>query len=228
LEEDAMNYLHEHGRHGQPPPDQSVATSGSVLHAPRFYDALAFILSLGREKAIRRATIEAAGLTPGQSVLDVGAGTGSLTLTAKRAVGPSGRVVGVEPAPKMVEYARAKAARSGTDVEFRVASIEALPFEEAAFDVVLSSLMLHHLPEKAKRLGFAEVVRILRPGGLFFAVDFGKTPHGLLGTLLRHRAGHLSPHEIRKLQEMLAEAGMRDVTTGPLEIGSLVFLKARS
>ena len=226
-----MNQTHGSGTHGSSSAGQAEATTGRVIHSPRFYDALGFLMSFGREKRIRRTTMELAGVAAGQSVLDVGCGTGTLTLAAKAAVGPSGRVSGIDPAPEMVEFARRKASRAGSDVDFRAGVVEALPFSDATFDVVLSSLMLHHLPEDVKRKGFAEIARVLRPGGLFFAVDFATgSPgrlHGLVGRLFGHASGHTNHAELESAKQMLAEAGLRDVMAGRMEFEFLVFLSGR-
>lgn len=226
-----MNQIQGSGMHGHSSVGQTDATSGRVIHSPRFYDAMGFLMWFGREKRIRRTTIELAGIAPGQSVLDVGCGTGTLTLAAKAAAGPSGRVSGIDPAPEMVEFARRKASRAGADVDFRVGVVEALPFSDATFDVVLSSLMLHHLPEEVKHKGFAEIARVLRPGGLFFAVDLATgSPghlHRFVGRLFGHTTGHTSHAELESAKHMLVRAGFRDVTAGRMKFEFLVFLSAR-
>src|SRR4030067_118878 len=82
-------------------------------------------------------------------------------------------VRGTAAAREMIEQARRKAAKAGAKADFRVALIEELPFGEAEFDLVLSSFMLHHLPDGVKRKGLAEVRRVLKPGGRFLAVGVG-------------------------------------------------------
>jgi len=93
--------------------------------------------------------------------------------------------------------------------------IEAPPYPDDHFDVVLSSLMLHHLPDELKRRGFAEVRRVLRPGGRFVAVDFGATPgegfdHVLCVLGLRKGWDHAE-----RLREMLRDVGFDAVEMGP-------------
>ncbi len=214
--------------HGHSSAEHTAATSGRVLHGARFYDLFAFLVSFGREKRLRQRTVELAGVAAGQSVLDVGCGTGTLTLAAKAAAGSAGRVAGIDPSPEMIEAARRKAARARSDVEFRVGVVEALPFEDAAFDVVLSSLMLHHLPDDVKRKGLAEIARVLKPGGRFFAVDFvGGSPGHVLGRLLghgRHGRGSGGPDAAAP---MLEAAGFADVTVGRMEAQSLGFISGR-
>jgi ubiquinone/menaquinone biosynthesis C-methylase UbiE len=228
-----MNHMPGIGMHDDPPPPRSQTgpTSRRVMHSPRFYDALASLMSLGREKQIRETTLELAGVAPGQSVLDVGSGTGTLALAAKTAVGPSGRVSGIDPAPEMVEFAKRKASKQQADVDFRVGAVEALPFRDATFDVVLSSLMLHHLPEKVKRHGFAEIERVLKPGGVFFAVDLATTSpgqlHRIVGRLVGHSTGHTSQADLESATQLLERAGFREVTSGRMKFRYLVYMRGK-
>jgi len=108
--------------------------------------------------------IEHAGLAPGQTVLDLGAGAGLDAFVARRVVGETGIVLGVDFTPEMVEKARQNAAALGyTNVHFEHGDIEALPFPDASVDVVVSNCVLNLVPDKAR--AFAEAFRVLRPGG---------------------------------------------------------------
>ena len=108
--------------------------------------------------------VEHAGLAPGQTVLDLGAGAGLDAFVARRVVGETGRVLGVDFTPEMVGKARQNAAALGyTNVRFEHGDIEALPFEDASVDVVVSNCVLNLVPDKAR--AFAETFRVLRPGG---------------------------------------------------------------
>jgi demethylmenaquinone methyltransferase/2-methoxy-6-polyprenyl-1,4-benzoquinol methylase/phosphoethanolamine N-methyltransferase len=92
-------------------------------------------------------------------VLDVGCGTGALTLLAKKHTGSAGQVCGLDASPEMIEVARHKATRAHADVDFRVGVVEQLPYPDGSFDVVLSSLMMHHLPADLKPKALAEIRR---------------------------------------------------------------------
>src|SRR5919199_3510374 len=110
-------------------------TAGRVLHGARWYDLFSRAISLGRDTAIRKKLIELAAPAPGDTVLDVGCGTGTLALALKSSVG-TGEVHGIDASPEMVRVAREKAAKAGSLVDFQVALIEAIPFPDATFDLV--------------------------------------------------------------------------------------------
>jgi ubiquinone/menaquinone biosynthesis C-methylase UbiE len=147
------------------------ATKGIRIRWASLYDAMNRAHFLGREQRFREWTVDLAAITPGQAVLDVGCGTGNLTMAAAQRAGPEAEVHGIDAAPEMIRRAERKAAEHEIAARFQVGLIEDLPFPDGVFDVVLSSLMLHHLPPKLKRLGVAEIARVLAPGGRLVAVD---------------------------------------------------------
>lgn len=113
---------------------------------------------------------EHAGLESGQTVVDLGSGAGLDAFVARRIVGDTGRIIGVDFAPEMVAKARSNAEALGYDnVSFVEGDIEDLPLESAHADVVLSNCVLNLVPDKAR--AFAEMHRILRPGGHFTVSD---------------------------------------------------------
>lgn len=121
----------------------------------------------------------------------------------------------------MIATARRKA-RGAPALDFQVAPIERLPFEPGTFDVVLSSLMLHHLPDELKSQGLAEVRRVLKPGGRFVVVDLLKA-----GRLLGHVAGHHLPADYAdQLQRLLASSGFDPVERVATKYGQLLFIRA--
>ncbi len=171
--------------------------------------------------------MELAGIAPGERILDVGCGPGRLAIMAATLAGPAGEVCGIDPAPEMVELARRNAARAGVRVRFEVGVIEGLPYADDHFDVVLSSLMLHHLPDPLKRRGLAEVRRVLRPAGRFVAVDFGATPGGGLGHVLCVLGLRSGWDHAERLREMLRDAAFDAVEIGPTGHRAVAFVRGR-
>jgi ubiquinone/menaquinone biosynthesis C-methylase UbiE len=159
------------------------ATRGIRIRWPRWYDAVNRVHFLGREDQFREWTVDLAEVRPGQAALDVGCGTGSLTMAAKLRAGADGEVHGIDAAPEMILEAERKAADKGLDIHYQVGLIEDIPLPADRFDIVLSSLMLHHLPKDLKRRGIAEIARVLKPGGRFVAVDIDPWLIGNLRTV---------------------------------------------
>ena len=201
-----------------------LGTTGMVVHWAARYDLLVWLLTLGRERAFRERLLEPARLDPGESVLDVGCGTGSLALAAKRRVGPSGSVHGIDASPEMIARARYKARKANAEVVFENAVAEALPFPDARFDVVLSTVMLHHLRRDARQQAVREMKRVLKQGGRLLAVDFAGASQNGKGPLAHfHRHGHVRPQD---LVDLVSDTGLRIVESGPLGIWSLHFVLA--
>lgn len=135
-----LNHLHRKSS------GSDTHASGSMHGWGKTYDRMVSLLALGQEQKFRQSTLDLARIQPGERILEVGCGTGTLALAAK--------------------------AQAGREIEFQLSSIAAIPYPDGQFDLVLSSLMLHHLPGDAlKRQGMQEVLRVLKPGRA--AVDCG-------------------------------------------------------
>jgi ubiquinone/menaquinone biosynthesis C-methylase UbiE len=199
-------------------------TTGLILHAAAFYDLTVWLAMFGRERSFREKTLQLARLKPGESVLDVGCGTGTLAIAAKRHVGSSGAVHGIDASPEMIARAETKARKTGVKVAFKNAAAQALPFPGAQFDAVLTTMMLHHLPRKARQQCTGEMRRVLKPGGRVLAVDFGSSAFKGKGFLAHfHRHGHVN---LRDIIAVLSEAGLNSVESGALGIKDLQFVVA--
>ena len=150
-----------------------------------------------REQTFKKALVEQARIQPGQRVLDLGCGTGTLTLLIKSAH-PQARVEGFDGDPKILSLAEAKAARAGLELDWKQGLAQELPYADGCFDRVLSSLMLHHLSSENKRAALREVLRVadwgrpqnalMRPAALLIALLDGysrENVEGLLPELFR-------------------------------------------
>lgn len=116
------------------------------------------------------APLTAAALKPGETVVDLGSGAGFDAFLAARAVGATGRVIGVDMTDEMLAKARANAQQAGVgNVEFRKGYIEAMPVDDASADVILSNCVINLVPDKAA--AYREVARVLRPGGRMVISD---------------------------------------------------------
>jgi demethylmenaquinone methyltransferase/2-methoxy-6-polyprenyl-1,4-benzoquinol methylase/phosphoethanolamine N-methyltransferase len=215
-------------------PESSAPTEGRLIRWALFYDALANIMALGRARRLRAMTVDNALLQPGDSVLDVGCGTGSVTIAAKLRVGKNGKTTGIDPAVEMIAVARRKAGRAGLEIDFRVGVIESLPYPNATFDAVTSSLMMHHLPEHVRGKGLAEIQRVLKPGGRLLIADMMRP------SALRHKrfltlsAPHLVLHQylrgvescIEDLPKLLQESGFVEIKQLEDSFLTIGFLRA--
>lgn len=208
--------------HAPPTTPQTASSSlGQTIRWARWYDLLVPALSFGREGAFRRATLDCAGVALGERVLDVGCGTGTLALAARERVGAAGAVFGVDNGSEMVARAREKARHAGSPVSFEIAPAQALPFDAARFDVVLCTLVLHHLPAAGRAEAIAEMRRVLRPGGRLLVVDLAHA-EGVWAALnpitLLH--GGRAMHTAEEAEALMRDAGFVNVETGA--IGSRV------
>jgi ubiquinone/menaquinone biosynthesis C-methylase UbiE len=186
-------------------------TRGFVWNWARRYDLLMGVVTFGREQAFRQRIADLAWLQPGESVLDVGCGTGTLAMEARQRVGETGRVSGIDPSPQMIARASRKAERAGLEIDFQVGVIEQLAFPDQSFDVVLSTFMMHHLPDDLKRRGLAEIARVLKPGGRLLVLDM-KGPAGPWKSRIADQPA------------LLKEAGFSRVETGETRISGFLRL----
>src|SRR5260370_340476 len=166
----SMWFMH----HSEPGEASAPETRGLVITWAWRYDLLLWFANLvfrGKWQALRRMTADLAQLQPGEAVLDVGCGTGTLALVARQRAGATGRVCGIDPSVQMIARARRKAAPRGLSIDFQVGLIEQLAFPDQSFDVVLSTFMTHQLPHDLKRQGLAELAHVLKTRGRLLVGD---------------------------------------------------------
>lgn len=142
-----------------------------------YFDSVAAVAV--RDRAIKRRVLAHAAIASGEDVLDVGCGTGTLAVTAARAA-PGVRMTGLDADASILARARERASGAGLEVRFDEGRSTALPYADASFDLVLSTLFFHHLTDDAKRQTAVELVRVLRPGGRLVVGDLGRPQDPLM------------------------------------------------
>jgi len=218
-----MHRMHNHFKTGSGP-----ETTGATIHHAFQYNIIAGLMGLGVNAPNSRMIIEMAKVKPGDKVLDVGCGTGSLTLTAKKYAGASGLVYGIDASPEMIDVARKKAKRSGLEAVFEVGLIEKIACPDATFDVVISRLMIHHLPDDLKRQGFREIYRVLKPGGFFFIADFKPPTNPIMVHVTLALVGHrMMQSNVWDIPPMLTETGFVDVASWLTRSAFLAFVSGK-
>jgi ubiquinone/menaquinone biosynthesis C-methylase UbiE len=198
---------------------------GGAFRHPALYELTATVIFRGRRRRIYDDLIELAGITAGERVLDVGCGPGYLSRRAARVVGPSGRVEGIDPSPETIAYATR---RAPSNASFTVATAERLPQPDDSFDVVLSSLALHHIEPDQRLAALREMRRVVRPDGRLLVLDFGGSDahpsKGLLGRIGHHGVERPS---VADLTTLITEAGFAVADQGDRPHGMGFILAAR-
>ena len=158
-----------------------------------------------------------ASLKQGQVVLDLGSGAGFDCFLAARAVGKSGRVIGVDITHEMLGQARESAQKNGfTNVEFRLGEIEALPVADNSVDVIISNCVINLSPEKQRV--FNEAFRVLRQGGRLVVADMVATaplPNEIKSDWSAYTGCMAGASLITELEQMLRNAGFKDIEIAP-------------
>lgn len=150
------------------------------------YDTVNRLLGFGPE--FMRGVVRLADIQPHDRVLDVGTGTGTLLVEARKLY-PDLDIVGIDPDPKSLQIARGKLERVHQKVNLVRGSAQNLPFDDNSFDLATSTLIFHHLPTPVKRKALGEIYRVLDEDGRFLLADFGK-PENIPQAVLLH-AGSL-------------------------------------
>ena len=185
--------------------DPQTTTRGETIGPARAYEVFTSVFFGGRRRRAFSRLVELSGARPGDKVLDVGCGTGYLTRLVAAAVAPGGSVLGIDPSPTVIGYARSK---TGAACAYETGVAEALEMPDASFDVVVTSLAIHHIPADVRPAALREMFRVLRPGGRLLLADF-RPPSNRLG---RHLIGALTGpamehNPVELLDDLAAEAG---------------------
>jgi ubiquinone/menaquinone biosynthesis C-methylase UbiE len=196
-----------------------MTSNAGYIHALRFssltvlYDPV--VAWTTREHTFKSALLDGAALEPGQRVLDVGCGTGTLACMAAQRV-PGVEMYGLDGDQAILGRARRKAAERAVAIRFTHGMSFDLPFSDEYFDSVLSSLFFHHLKPDAKHRTLAEILRILKPGGRLHVADWGAAQDVLmrvayLGVQLLDGFGTTQDSVRGRLPGMMAQAGFHSV-----------------
>ena len=188
--------------------DKFIPALGKDLLTP-LYDPLLWFM---RESRFKGELIDQAQMSNASRVLDVGCGTGTLTIKIKERH-PDTEVVGIDADPKILGIARDKAARAGLSLTLDEGMADQLPYADSSFDRVLSSLFLHHLTTENKRRALREVFRVLRSDGRFDVVDFGppRTFYSRLVARITVNNEEVAANIQGLLPDMFREAGFEKV-----------------
>ncbi|MCI3270562.1 class I SAM-dependent methyltransferase [Streptomyces cylindrosporus] len=189
-------------QHGHSHPD----TEGLTIADARGYELCGAVCFGGLRPRAYSRLARLSGARPGDRVLDVGCGTGYLTRRMAKAVGPGGSVLGVDPSAEVVEYARDKTREAHCTYETGVG--EALRAADGSFDVVVTALAVHHLPEDVRPVALREMYRVLRPGGRLLVADFRPPRTRAVRHLVGATVGHvMADYRVDLLDGLVADAG---------------------
>lgn len=186
----------------------AAVTEGRTLdHAAKLYDVINPLVTFGQEGHFSEKAIELLGLTGKEKVLDVGCGTGTLTIKIAEKLPQEGSsVVGLDAAPKMLDVARRKAGAL-RNVRFEAGVAENLPYDDGYFDCAISTFFFHHVNFRLKKKSLEEMSRVLKEGGKAVIVDVD-TPTNLFGRICAYSGYWLFDQNeiLENINGMLREA----------------------
>lgn len=178
------------------------------------HDIFAVVFYGGRRRGVFARLVAESGARPGDRVLDVGCGAGYFTRLMGRAVVPGGTAHGVDSSARAI--AQAQQLTRLTNCTFSEGNAEALDAPDGAHDVVVSSLMIHHLPGPRRAAAIREMFRVLRPGGSLLIAEF-RPPTSQVGRrLIRAHSPAMAENRVDLIEPMVREAGFERVRSGDL------------
>jgi len=203
---------------------------GILITRPRAYRRLRALLLLRRSRVLYAELAALTGAPPGADALDIGCGPGDLVTALADRVGARGTVLGIDPAPQMIDHATA---RTRANCRFEVGAAQHLALPDASVDVITATFVMHHIPQARREDVLANMYRMLRPGGTLLLADT-HTGGPVLPTLIRvmsrsaarrtddsagrrtdhHGAGHPDPLaaiDIRRYRSDLSRLGFASI-----------------
>jgi ubiquinone/menaquinone biosynthesis C-methylase UbiE len=181
------------------------------------YDSYMRKITLGQERVLREMTVNLAQVKSGDCVLEVGCGTGTLTLAAKRQAGPLGKVFGIDVIPGMIELSQRKATQANEDITFQLGSIDDIPFSENQFEVVMCSFMIFHMSEMVRQKGIVEIYRVLKPHGRLFVLDLALPTQPLPRAIAKMLLGGMLQHDLHELLPLMEASSFTDIEIAPVK-----------
>lgn len=182
-----------------------LPAAGRDLFLP-FYDLIAKVL--GADGA-REQLFDLAPLQAGERVLDIGCGTGTFATLLKQRF-PGVEVTGVDPDPKALARARHKAEQARVSIQFDRGFADSLAYPADSFDLVFSSFMFHHVEGSKRQKTLSEVGRVLKPGGIFYLLDFEVSSGGHGVFHLFHSSDRLRDNTENRVLSLMGDAGLSD------------------
>jgi ubiquinone/menaquinone biosynthesis C-methylase UbiE len=191
------------------------------------YDPLVKLLD---GDAARAMLLEQAAVRPGQRVLDIGCGTGSLLVLISRNH-PDVEVMGLDPDPRALTRASRKGQRAGLSFQLDQGFADELPYADGTFDRVFSSFMFHHLEDARKVPTLREVCRVLKPRARLHLMDFVKVDSPSAGRVARwlHASPRLKDNSDERILSLMREAGLSDpkrIASRTLLAGDIAYYQA--
>ena len=195
--------------------EPDTRTPGMVIAHGRGHEMFGAIFLGGRRRRAFTRLAAESGARPGNAVLDVGCGSGNFTRVMAAAVAPDGTAHGVDPSDEAISYARRRTRLANCTFSDGIA--ETLDAPDGSYDVVVSSLMIHHLPEGLRPQAIGEMFRVLRPGGSVLIAEFrppsSRIGRRLIGSL---HSPAMAKNRVDLLEPMVREAGFEQVHSGDL------------
>lgn len=155
------------------------------------YDKANSVLSVGIHHLWRSKLVKWSGAKAGQNILDCATGTGDLAIEFKKAVGPTGKVVGTDFCAEMLIPAPGKAKAKGLEVEFAQADVTQLSYPDASFDISSISFGIRNVGDPEK--GLSELARVVKPGGYVMVLEFGQVDIPVFGPIYNYYSNNVLP-----------------------------------
>ncbi len=187
--------------------DEDIIIKNQMEKMVNSYDRYMKRITLGREDELRKMTVNLAQIKQGDSVLEIGCATGSLSHAAKKQAGKEGSVAAIDIIPGMIEVSRKKAAEANLDVSFQVGNIQDIPFPDEHFDEVMCSFMIFHMSEKVRNNGIKEIFRVLKPNGSLLVLDLALPPEKISRSILKLFLGFMLKHDLEDLKPVMESSG---------------------